>query len=171
MSYLSIKLKAMMANSGKIYLYNLGDERTDLTGGWVTQSLSVNGTKTLTKETDHLKAICTGAGIGKDAIAAWTTNNTIDLTNVTNLEIDWEASGSLAGGYDVPPALQVVTGKTNAYTDYTLQYAISNSETSYTRKKVQLNVSALSGNFYVRVLCFGSNTRTETVKTYSIEAI
>lgn len=140
-----------------VYAYNLGDENTSLTGGWVNGFSYLPSSGTRTKETDHLKIYSYGATLWFD------TYNLIDLTNYTKLNIDWEfifgtGSGSRAAG------LRVTSAKNSETSDVrSISYA-----TAFARRTESFDISDLNGSYYI-ALSLGSNPSTySTLKAYKI---
>jgi hypothetical protein len=138
--------------SGIIWLYRLGEEYTDLTGGWVEGY--VTGTRTLTKNADSLQ-IQAVSGVGN-----FVTNNLIDLTNIRNLYISWEATQT--GGQLV--RFSVSANKTADAE--TTPAAISITNINFSKVDV-LDVSGLSGSYYLKAR-EGNNAGTAFLKVYCV---
>lgn len=81
-----------------VFLYNLGDECTSLTGGWDTVLIERDylGTHTLTKNADCMSIYCANTSVAGSGLFIGTTN-LIDVSNYSRLYI--EAFTSLHCGF------------------------------------------------------------------------
>ena len=122
------------------YLYNKGDEFTDITGGW-TQYKNCGGT--IIKENDNMALNLVGVA-GYDSIGYVITSNKIDLTKYKKLVInsDWVKSKSATGVsirfgvYNAPPATWSDVGNPVAGISFGSNI---------------LDVSSISGEYYILV--------------------
>lgn len=118
------------------YIYKLGDEYIDITGGWADQYSS--GRNTLTKGTDYLMV----KGVSGQYYGSAATKKSIDLTHSTTLRVSAKRSGS--------GECWVGIATSPANNAHNLSAKTQVTATSYT--EVSLDVSAYSGNYYV-LLC------------------
>lgn len=134
------------------YLYKTGNEYTSITGGWDKLNATSNSSSftnknsgmTLTKSTDSIKAVI-------DVSAMWIicfgTQNKIDLTNYSKLKMHIKTATYTGDGYcyyGVHPELNIDSGKRDA-----LIY--TTSSTTITDVTKTLDISELSGQFYIAV--------------------
>lgn len=157
-----------------VILYNLGDENTAVTGGWVEgfSELPSGLTSSQTKQSDHLYIALarTTAGTGR---RSWITANPIDLTELNKLVFDWQ--GLHTDGYGDPGnvqyAIQVVTAAQR--TSNELTYTANYSKTfAFARETAaELNVSALNGSYYIRFIVRAVNERANQGKLFSIKGV
>jgi hypothetical protein len=135
------------------YLYLLGDECSSLTGGWVEGESLVQGTGTAvqTKETDHLHIVATGA-VSNVGRRTWVTNNAIDLTNISTLKVSWEVP---VNGHQI-----VFSAGVSKMTIATSDAVVLNSSptNAFARKTDSINVSNLSGLYYIKISAQDSTT-------------
>lgn len=115
------------------YFYKYGDEYTEKTGGFV-----VVGTASLTKETKYLSV--TGSVQG-----GIYTSKTVDLTGISALVFDWTCNNGFRD-------TRFLVSKTQS-TSYSGAGAVVLEATtgSGARKETTLDVSSLSGNYYIGV--------------------
>lgn len=115
--------------------YDLGIENIAIVNGY---SQDVTGSGSVTKESNRIKFYY--SGVGERSVV---TDTTINLTNIKYILVDWEISGSYQPTlYLVASTTKIAGGGTsNAYVmvyDYARNFSI-------------LDVSSLSGYFYIRV--------------------
>lgn len=123
-----------------VYLYNKGDEFTDITGGWV-QYKNCGGT--IIKENDNIALNLVGVAAA-DRVGYVRTSNKIDLTKYKKLVInsDWVESKSTTGHviefgvYSAPPA---------TWSDFINPVAAISSGSN------TLDVTSISGEYYILV--------------------
>lgn len=129
------------------YLYNEGVENV----AWV-EGYGYGYDWTHTKESDHLLIDI------DEAEAAWVTDAVVDLSAYSTLKVDWESAGDSAWVHLIVSSVKNGDGETyNArYTDYG----------SFARKTDSVDVSALSGSYYVRVHLYGSGV--SQLKTHKV---
>jgi len=72
----------------RTYLYNQGDECTSLTGGWI-RKYNYDGTGTLTKNATNMQLTCYRRASYGYGLISICTNNKIDLTNYSSLNIEF----------------------------------------------------------------------------------
>ena len=123
------------------YLYNKGDECTDLTGGWVATATKPSGsgstavTPTVKKDTNSITVSLT-SGYPNYKIGYLATVKSIDLTNYSKITIN-VTNFSIDGG------IEVSNSKGSGFTRI--------AHTNLSAGKNVLDVSSLSGSYYVLV--------------------
>lgn len=133
------------------YYYGYGDECNFITGGWVEGYSYSSGTQS--KEIDHLKVNGTYNG----ARRTYVTNNPINLAWINTLKIDWvcETQGN---------AVFVVLN--NKMDDYVNSVAMIFTATSFSRQIGSLDVSSLTGSYYIGVV--SNPLQSNVVRAYRI---
>lgn len=131
------------------YLYNKGDEFTDLTGGWnayayKTSTSGSTATKpTVTKGSTSIKIAFSSSSTSAGALF---TEKTVDLTNIATLEIDVIDVGSAADTV----FLGITADKKN-------NYSPPARKTIYEKGTAILDVSEFTGYYYVYVSMQGAS--------------
>lgn len=153
-------------SKGKVnpYLYNSGDENTLLTGGWVVGYSDGSGTQT--KESNHLYLYAYGSSYVPQK--TYVTNNAINMTNINTLKVDWEKTGSSYGSASLHLIVSKI--KEGNRTQYDARVVFS----EIGRTTSQLDVSSLSGEYYVRINANSGSTLSGNYisgKVYSIEGL
>lgn len=133
-----------------LFLYNNGDEFLNITGGWER----VNGT--LTKNADNLTLTNVGASSSTYAVAY--TANMIDLTNVKEIRVI--ASGTVTSDGLKSCCMAVTKTKTTTRTA-----AVAEVGFLATLQEHVLDVSSLTGSFYIGIMAAGSSSRQTTAIT------
>lgn len=136
------------------YLFNDGDTCVDITGGWTNSGYSYSGTVdgstykyTNTAPTvGNTIKVSVGAEL-KVAIAG--TANKINLTDTKTVAVDVESV--------VGQAFVIVTTSKALESNYAVRKALTASSAGTT---VNLDVSTLSGNYYIAVFTYGSTSVT-----------
>ena len=148
----------------KVYFYNAGDECTALTGGWSEIYRDASQVGTITEGADRIT-------IFRNVSTAWGgiaegTANAIDLTNVSTLYIDWSA----AHGGSITGAAKFTVNPTKLTSSSTTATAQINSGVDFARKVDSIDVSALTGMYYIAVAAINDAnfSATKTVVVYSI---
>lgn len=133
------------------YLYNNGDECTDITGGWYSFNwLTERGTGSVTKNADSVTLTCT-----KNTAIEYGTVNKINLSAYSKIEL--KASDYTQGTSRILLCVRNVTGTGISDTGLVANQAIQ-------ADTVSLDVSGLSGEYYVSVRAYsGSDSGTITV--------
>lgn len=129
-----------------IYLYNLGDDCADLTGGWATYKYKTDtsGSDVLmpTLEVKNTSIRISFSSSGYKAGALF-TEKTVDLTHVSTLEIDVVDVGSVADTVYIG----VSATKANNYQAVARQVIYERNIGS----TVELDISGITGAYYVFV--------------------
>ena len=133
------------------YLYNLGNEYTELTGGWTDD---VVGTKdypnkpTCVRNADSLTAyINSGTGSG-----GWATVNKIDFTDIKTLKVNvTEASFSGTGGYFM---VALGTQRYDVEHNNVAVYHVATPSPGMSPREVVLSTENVSGEYYVCVFMY-----------------
>ena len=149
-------------------LYYEGDEVTGITGEWVTGI--VGSESSLIKNTDHLYASANGTNADfEQRMALWTTDNTIDLTNIDTLFITWKNTGNASTAnrsYFIAGGLK--NGNTGSF-GVRLE-----KESTFTLVEDSIDVSGLTGNHYVRCGCRDASSNENSnakVEIYAIRGV
>lgn len=123
------------------YLYNMGDECTDLTGGWVAAAIKPAGSgstavkPSVTKNTDSITFSLT-SGYPNYIVGYLVTEKSIDITNYSKITIN-VTNFSISGG------LIVSNSKTSGFTKTAVvDFAVGRNE---------LDISSLSGSYYILI--------------------
>lgn len=129
------------------FLYSYGDERTDLTGGFSKTAGNNTGTQTLTKNSDHLYLVSEGPdNAGSNFTVA--TSKKINMGQFSTLcaKVDFKniSSTNLYLGADTSNGILPFNGS--------CKLEVSNSVNDV----ISLDISKLSGNYYVYVGLSGS---------------
>lgn len=145
--------------------YNNGFENIEVTGGWVGGYTLGNGS--ISKEADHLKLAVTG-NVSGGSERAYVTEIKVDVTDISLLKIDWGCSYTGIYPSSVYSVMAVASNKTanhnNGYSGRVLVYE------PFARKIDSINVSALSGTYYIRVhsVWAGGDATDQILKVYKI---
>ena len=140
-------------------LYDAGEEYTDITGGWVA-GYTENANYSQSKEADHLY-LKQGAAGGSNKIGyrTYVTENAIDLTDWNTIKSEWE--GNRASSWTNNRASFVVS--TNKTANYTTNNGITERVNQvFATTTDSIDISALSGNHYVRVHVRGATNSVGT---------
>jgi hypothetical protein len=146
------------------YFYDLGDEKTIVTGGWVVGSSQTQSgaSGTQSKEIDHLKLYTASTNVN-NAWRTYVTELPINLTDISLLKIDWEiaVTGTVTN--------QARFGVGTVKTDDSFAAQIIHTDSSVARGIETLDVSSLTGNYYIKLWGFAAGAgRNCTVKGYKI---
>lgn len=121
------------------FLYNLGDECTNITGGWVDKI--IRGTAIVTKNIDNLYLL--SEGTSSDGI--FVTQNTIDLTEYTKLKIEYKAN-TTSGWADICIG---TSNLTNALWDSnTAGMHLIDTDV---RIVSEVDITAIVGSYYIKI--------------------
>ena len=143
------------------YLYNNGDECTDITGGWVPQT-ETNGRAT--KNADHIALSYTGSSLTGAIVD---TANKIDVTGYSTLVFDLSATVGLGtfgwvAGLTTAPDLGAGW---NYHKEGGGNYvAAIGTMTSVSRDEMTLDISHISGKYYVEIASAGGSVNLYSVK-------
>jgi hypothetical protein len=139
-----------------------GVDNTEVTGGWHFQlwgygDSAVKPTKTFTEDSMVISMVCTQ---GQSGAGSWLPVNQIDLTNVSKIKAKFDAIIS-GGSYTSEFALACdknVSNDASVWPDNRVRIAGSENEASVnvTDKEVTLDVSALSGLYYVGIQAYAN---------------
>lgn len=139
------------------YLYNLGNEFPETTGGWVGRANA-----TINRTSDYLELVATKSS---EAYPWVSTGKAIDFTNITRIEMDYSnnersshsglflqngnppSSGGMDWSKAVAKAFDVSTGGLDSY------------------KTLTLNTSAITGTYLVYVLPYLKG-RVKSIRLY-----
>ena len=143
------------------YIYNAGDECNDITGGWTSSGYTWNNgstsitIKSPTKNADNI--LFTGTAGGSGNLPGIGTENAIDLTNVSILEVDVNVIATSSNGSSTF-YLAVMSTK-----NFSSEFVASVGGGNGTGEKtLQLDVSKLSGSYYIGAsMSFGSTNKVE----------
>lgn len=144
-------------NGEIFYLYHNGDTCDEVTGGWVLDNKFSSITDTVTFDSDCITM--TGGG-ASDKKLCLRTSNYIDLTNVKTIKFT----------LSVTTADRVICYVGNESMSYI--GALPKIQTNSTAiKTYSLDVSTLSGEYYVGLCTFWSDMYTLTSKFYKVEFV
>lgn len=136
-----------------VYLYNTGDECTDITGGWVAKALKrpdqgSAAEPTVTKNTDNLfiKGKASNGGVVH-------TQNKINLSGKKKLEFDGTLTPASAGGVWVMIGVWSDFGST-----FMDNLAASYQPTNTVTGKQTIDISELDGNYYIGFATYGTSS-------------
>lgn len=142
----------------RTYLYNLGDECVAVTGGWVAKALrraSGSSAKepTITKLDNRIEF----SGNAQSGGVVHTANK-IDLTSASVLKIDGELAPASGTGFWSTLCVWSEFGST-----YQENLVASHDATSKETGEITVDVSQLSGAFYVGFALYGTSTAAMNV--------
>ena len=120
-----------------------GEEFFARTGGWVV-GVQQEGS-TATKEIDHLILFARGTASTSSQVS-FTTDNKVNLSNISILYIDWENTGDNS----TSNSSRFLVGNTKDSTSGEFETRIV-VERNFARKIDILDVSSLNGEYYIRV--------------------
>lgn len=141
-----------------VYLYDNGDEFVDVTGGWVATALrraSGSGAKAPTIAKENGKLVMTGNAQNGGVVH---TANKIDLSGGAVLKFDGALYPSATAGFWATLGVWSEFGST--YQDNLAAYHDTTAEET---GEITVDISALSGEYYVGVALYGSS-RAEMTK-------
>lgn len=146
----------------RTYLYNLGVENTTLMGGWVSETSGIGGVTyvPITKNSDNMQANISNAQASNPI-----TNNKVDLTDVHNIFIDCELISETGTGGKLF-FLEVKDLKNQDLTPFVKQYQIDPEIVA--RSIYALNVSSLTGSYYIRVVNYAGSGYSMNTKIHKI---
>jgi hypothetical protein len=149
------------------YIYN----GSVYNGDWTTGVTTILGSLTeQSLETDHQRLYAKStSGTSVNIDISYSTVNPIDLTCINSIIIDWENTGSDSDSNR--SHLVVASSRNSRYSESTTRFSKQNSFVRKTNELDKLDVSDLTGTYYIRVHASadaGSNCESE-VKVYSIE--
>lgn len=149
----------------RIYFYNKGDQCTDLTGGWLAKGVLTEAgkgkavTPQITQNADNMTIVFTGAQYAMGLIY---TQNQIDLTEFKTITINGSANCPVTNGsvsLSVYSSVPSYSGHTKvAGTNIKKGGVILNGVFETT-----LDVSALSGKYYLAIDFYNDPSGTNTV--------
>lgn len=155
-----------------VYLYNVGDEKTALTGGWSLLAFYTSGTSTTTKNASNIETVI--AMPGASAVQSiYKTTNQIDLTNFSKIAMQVEmattaqlnASHAGRAVIDIYDTTTLVSGQ--QYPTSLGQTIKSIAQNSSYNGTVELDISSINGLHYVDFQAWYTNVNGN-VKTVSI---
>lgn len=124
------------------------------------------GSGSVSKQSDHMYLDAYGEGGQYTAERAYVINSVVDLTEVSKLLVDWSNSGTSVSTNE--SYLVASTNKTGAAATYDARYRRTST---FSRQVDELDVSTLSGNYYVRVHARDAATGTyqrSTLRVYRV---
>ena len=95
------------------------------------------------------------------------TNVLVDLTNINTLKIDWQGSVYQA----VAPGMHLCVSTTKLGTNTTYNARLSGGNVSFARRTDSLDVSGLTGNYYLRIHTykrFSSSASQVSLTVYNV---
>lgn len=140
-------------------LYRYGEEFTDKTDGWMEayqQNVTVGD---LAKETDRMNINFESSGAGNFGVV---TTKKIDLSFIDTIYVDWEQT---VDGLSQRIYLIVSEFRTQPHNIFDLRAEEINL---VGRRTTALDVSSLTGEYYVRINAFTNSTSTLNMNIYNI---
>lgn len=132
------------------YLYNLGDECEDITGGWTVIREGYGGS--FTNSGEELVIQSGGAQNG----VFCTTKNKVDLTNAKTVHFSVStATGTSAAGIGY-----LVTNANSSWNDWQDLAASTWSDSETVVKEYTVNVPDVPGEYYIGFICYGGSDRS-----------
>jgi hypothetical protein len=138
--------------------YNYGGEDVEWVAGFSS------GISSVSKNIDNLYLMAEDVGY---ANCGYVTNVVVDLTNISKLKIEWENTGYISAANE--SYLNVSTVKNQNHGTYNARLKLTNT---FGKQISELDVSSLSGNYYIRVHAvdgYASGNRKSEIKVYSIK--
>ena len=138
--------------------YNNGTENINWAEGY---SLGTSASNTQSKQSDHLHIYV--GDVSAEQVRTWVTDVPVDLTNISKLKITWNNYRSVHNSNQ--SHFVVSTEKMGNYTTYNAnfvrlqQFALTTDE---------MNVSSLSGHYYIRVHARSISGYTSGIRAYKI---
>ena len=131
----------LAGQSEMMFLYNLGDERTDLTGGWGNDYYINTGYTrvNMTKASTYMRAYYAPATSAREV--SFGPSNAINLTNYKKLVYDIDVIVS-------PRNINVFTGTSKSGSTWTSIIGLGTASTG--RQLVVIDISAITGSYYLR---------------------
>jgi hypothetical protein len=151
--------RGVRAEDGLVY-YDEGEEFVSVTGGWVAGASQSTGSQA--KNADNL--YLTAGNASAIAYRTYVTDNEIDLTNINSLKIEWANTGASSTANQ--SRFYVHTNKNDI--EHTVRLQKTNT---FGRITDTIDVSSLSGNYYVKVSAIDAPTNalaTSTISVYKI---
>jgi hypothetical protein len=142
-----------------LVLYNAGDEQITFSGGWAQLYKDSGVVGTITKNASNISINKASSSIwGGIAIGA---ANSIDLTNISSLYIDWEIVGTGGvGRFGANPSSPIAGAS---------QYSNKELNVIPTARTIsKLDVSSLTGKCYISVSAVADMQQVVTVNIYKI---
>ncbi len=135
-------------------LYSYGTEQVH----WVT-GYSYGSGASQSKESDHLYFYYPES---RETERTYVTNTMINLSNVLALIVEWEGlSDEVRSSSAYEPYLVVGSTKTGSGTSGVITFLSGSSMMNFSRRIEMLDVSSLTGNYYIRIHGRCRSTRTE----------
>ena len=137
-------------------LYNYGVELV----AWVVGASALTGSQS--KEADHLYLTCREPAGEDFAYRTYVTNGLVGLTNYTTMHVEWEAP--TGGG----PNAHLVASTVKLGDPWTYDARVIKAGTGWAKRTDSVNISALSGDYYVRVHLVNSAAAWAYLKVYKV---
>ncbi|MBQ5659232.1 MAG: hypothetical protein IIV02_06900, partial [Peptococcaceae bacterium] len=158
----------------RTYLYNSGDECTDVTGGWgfyaYAKQLYLASNTSISKGSESMTITSKGTSSSGGYGVLYTTNK-IDLTNVTTFHLDGFVTPATIGTYS---AMMILTDKPSDSLTNGVDGILKKSKNIYTitsRQDITLDVSDISGEYYVGFYCAQTDLRASYTGKLTIHNI
>lgn len=147
----------------RIWYYNLGEEFTDITGGWVA-GMQQGSLGSKSKQIDHLYLKAVRSGAGTDSYEGYAINNPIDFSKLSKIVVECAVTisggtvgyrGAIFGLYDS------IGGQ---YAGVGVQF-----DSSITRQQIEIDVSSYNDTKYIEMRAFAvTYDATVTCKIYRV---
>ena len=137
-------------------LYNYGVELV----AWVVGASSFTGSQS--KEADHLYLTCREPAGEDHAYRTYVTDEPVGLTSYSALHVEWEAP---TGG---SPNAWLVASTVKLGSPWTYDAQVTKAGTGWAKRTDSVDISALSGDYYVRVHLVNSDSAWAYLKVYKV---
>lgn len=158
----------MVRPTRELILYDNGEGEDNWVKGMSSYNSSYYNAPSLTKNSDHLELHLQGIGLSSSGYAriSAVTDETQTLTNFDTLYVTWSCSGGTSKA-DIYSYFIVSTNKTADESTYDAR--VSKHQT-FSSQTTSLDVSGLSGDYYVRVNVYidGVDGSDTYVKVYYV---
>lgn len=137
--------------TSNLYLYNRGDECSDVTGGWSVMAYrsSYTTSQAITKNTDNIQLTCKGTAASTGEIS-YTHATAVDVTAYTTLHAI--CKNKYADDYVIIGIDNVKnSGELGSSTPTSLMTASARTH-SATEVEVTLDISSITGNQYIHMI-------------------
>jgi hypothetical protein len=104
------KVNTPTGGSPQIFLYDEGNEVTEITGGWNTAF--TGGNQTFTKNVDNLQIVNDHTSSNQNIRSYFQTTNLIDLTNFSGIIFEYTIPNVSADDYDFSIGINQADGST-----------------------------------------------------------
>ena len=144
--------------SGVMFLYDYGDMKTNITGGWENGVYTSDSTYSRVNCEFNSDYIRMPSDTNKQSVL--TTVNKIDLTNVDILVVEYEQIKKMAS----EPYVAICTSKN----DYISKVQVLNAQAEANSNRLVIDVSKLTDSYYIIMQC-GNKREAHIKRVYGYE--